>query len=84
MKGERIPCSVPYCRRTAAKDKFPDCSSIICGKHWRLGDPRWRQTYRKAYRLWKATGNVRYAKLLDYCWERVLRQAVERSAGITS
>jgi hypothetical protein len=24
MSGERIPCRVPFCRRTAARRRFPD------------------------------------------------------------
>ena len=30
--AERIPCVVPFCRRTAARDKHPDASEIICWK----------------------------------------------------
>lgn len=82
MKPDRIPCAVAFCRRSASKEKFPDCGKIICGKHWRLGDLRWRLAYRKAWKLWKQTGNERYARILNYCWLRVLAQATERSAGI--
>jgi len=40
---DRIPCCVPYCRRTASRAKFPHCSEIICGKHWRLAPAAWRR-----------------------------------------
>lgn len=82
MKPNRTACMVPFCRRTVSKEKFGD-ADVICGKHWRLGDQRWRRAYRKAWRKWKETGDQRYARLVDYCWLRVLRQATERAAGIT-
>ncbi len=33
--SDRIPCCVPYCRRTASRTKFVDSEEIICGPHWR-------------------------------------------------
>jgi hypothetical protein len=30
---DRIPCCVPFCRRTGARIRFPDAEEIICGKH---------------------------------------------------
>lgn len=32
---ERIPCCVPFCRRTASRTKFAASEEIICGPHWR-------------------------------------------------
>lgn len=32
---ERVPCIVPFCRRTARAEKHPGSEEIICGKHWR-------------------------------------------------
>lgn len=80
---ERISCAVPYCRRTAPADKFEPGSRIICGKHWRLGDERPRRAYSLAKKRLKATGLERYLRIVHNCWERVLRQAIERAAGIT-
>lgn len=31
----RIPCCVPFCRRTAAAERHPTSEEIICGKCWR-------------------------------------------------
>lgn len=83
MRPDRIPCAVPFCRRTAAKKDFPDSARIICGKHWRLGDERWRRLYSKARRRFLKTESERDGLLINYCWDRVLRQAIERAAGIT-
>lgn len=50
----RIACSVPFCRRTAAKDRHPGCTEIICGRCWREGVPKpLRVIYGRAYRLAK-------------------------------
>ena len=32
MTADRIKCVVPFCRRT----RKPDCTEMICGKHWRM------------------------------------------------
>lgn len=42
---DRIPCAVPFCRRTAAREKHPHATWIICGKHWRLASKRKRRLY---------------------------------------
>ncbi|PZU95534.1 MAG: hypothetical protein DI527_00565 [Chelatococcus sp.] len=57
MKPGRIPCCIPFCRRTASKEKFPDCEEIICGKHWRMADKKARSFKTKAeqeLRRWEA------------------------------
>lgn len=79
----RIRCEVPFCRRTAKR--LPDdtaATRIICGKHWRLGDARYRKLYSMAKRNWKKTGTDRYGWLMHRAWERVRRQAIERAAGL--
>lgn len=35
LQGPRIPCLVPFCKRTAPAEKYEGCE-IICAKHWRL------------------------------------------------
>lgn len=84
-RPDRIPCSVPFCRRTAPKKKFPEPGTeIICGKHWRLADVRARRLYSLAWRKYRRTGGERYMRIICSCWRRVLKQATERSAGITA
>lgn len=36
VKPGRIACCVPFCKRTASRAKFGECTEIICGKHWRM------------------------------------------------
>ena len=46
-RPDRIPCVVPFCRRTATRDREDtDDVEIICGKHYRLADAklRWHKT----------------------------------------
>lgn len=52
-KPGRIPCCIPFCRRTAAAEKYPGCTEIICGKHWRLAPKRNRQIYSRAYKRYE-------------------------------
>jgi hypothetical protein len=49
----RIPCSVPFCRRTASRDRHPNCTEIICGKHWRLASKKARSFKVKAERAYE-------------------------------
>lgn len=52
-KPGRIPCEVPFCRRTADAAKYPEGTRIICGKHWRTAPVTWRARWgrlRKRYR----------------------------------
>jgi hypothetical protein len=49
----RLRCCVPYCRRSASRDKFPNVDEIICGKHWRLAPKAWRVRKRKIERYYR-------------------------------
>ncbi len=61
IKNDRIPCCVPYCRRTAAREKFPGCTEIICGKHARMAPRTIRLRYRKLFRRYrKNLGGMEY------------------------
>lgn len=51
--GDRIPCCVPFCRRTAARDRFPNCDEIICGKHWRMAPASWRRRQARLGRMYR-------------------------------
>lgn len=58
---DRIACCVPFCRRTAPRDKFPNCSEIICGKHGRMASRTVRLRYRKLFRRYrKNLGGMQY------------------------
>lgn len=81
---DRIPCEVPFCRRTASKAKFPEPDTrIICGKHWRTADQRPRRAYSLAMRRVRKNLDDERAKVIaNNCWERVRKQAIERAAGV--
>ncbi|WP_048902683.1 hypothetical protein [Agrobacterium pusense] len=44
---DRIPCINPNCRCTAAQDRFPGSTSIICGKCWRAIPARYRARWKQ-------------------------------------
>ncbi len=45
--ADRICCINPNCRRTAAQDKFPRSSRIICGKCWKALPERMRRRHKQ-------------------------------------
>ena len=80
----RLPCSVPFCRRTTAAGRFAEW---ICARHWLLVSPATKARKRKAARL------LRQARLRGlekpmiearsaHVWERCKTEAIERAAGI--
>jgi hypothetical protein len=92
----RIPCIVPFCRCTAAADKFRGATEIICGKHWRPVSAetkaRYRQVKRRRDKVWRLTtkrgGGITpdvyeiARNAVDATWERRKAEAIERAAGI--
>ncbi|MDQ0135724.1 hypothetical protein J2T08_003645 [Neorhizobium galegae] len=42
----RIPCLNPNCRRTAAQEKYPNSSNIICGKCWKAMPAEFRRRWK--------------------------------------
>lgn len=50
MVGNRIKCCNPACRRTAAEEKHPGSSEIICSKCWKLLPKRLTSRYRQLRR----------------------------------
>lgn len=52
-KPGRIPCVVPFCRRTADATKFGADCEIICGKHWRMAPATWRRRKSKLHRMYR-------------------------------
>lgn len=49
----RIPCAIPFCRRTADAEKFEGCEEIICGKHWRMAPASWRRRRTRLLRTYR-------------------------------
>lgn len=94
----RIPCIVPFCRRTADAAKFAG-QEIICGKHWRLASATLRRRHSRMARRYRkhfgdngwwhyAPGSperlacVRLARICDALWDRCKAQAIQRAGGI--
>jgi len=57
MTGERLPCCVPFCRRTTRAGPFREW---ICGKHWRLVSRKTKTRRRMAERI-VARADARFA-----------------------
>lgn len=97
LKPGRIPCCVPFCRRTA-KDEGAEGQEVICGKHWRLADKVLTQQYRKLFRqvgrdmdahpdLYALPCHERKRIIADYkrcdgLWRQIKTQAIERAVGL--
>ena len=80
----RLPCSVPFCRRTTAAGRFAEW---ICAKHWPLVS--WTTKARKrmdARLLRKARLRGIEKPMIEaraaQVWERYKAEAIERAAGI--
>ena len=85
-RPERIPCIVPWCCRTVASKNLPaaHCESI-CGRHWRLVDPRVKWILRRIRAKARKIGWTPTLQLLEHRnWIRAKRQAIERAMGITA
>lgn len=93
----RLACCVPFCRRSFKQDKagnpWPKGSRVICGKHWRMARPLLRRRYARVKRLLtrglvskhgKRPYRVNIRWVLHRAFERIVREAVERSAGISA
>ena len=86
----RIPCLVPFCRRTAPIEKYAtDDVEIICHKHWVGIDRKWRKRYTMINRVlrtkepsdFKHPDNV--IRIRNRVWRMCRRQAIERAGGIS-
>lgn len=94
---DRIPCEVPFCRRTARPDRVG--TVWICGQHWGLVPKRYRMAlsragrrYRKRFGdnpFWKYPGGsplrleaVRRVRIWERLWARCRKVAIERAVGI--
>lgn len=83
--SDRIPCVVPFCRRTR---KPNGAREWICGRHWPLVDIRAKRKLARLRRLLRRCRSQRQwqiaANLFDVQWELCKRQAIERAAGISA
>ncbi len=87
--GDRLPCCVPFCRRTIAAGRFREW---LCPKHWRLVSPTRKARKRRTERLLaKARARADRARIeLRWChhastaWERCKAEAIERAMGIAA
>lgn len=84
----RIPCCVPFCRRTTGQRYTEWC----CGPHWRLGSGTLRRRKARVRRriasLYRRGGmhSAQWARLIrlhNAIWERIKAQIIERAAGIS-
>jgi hypothetical protein len=78
-KPGRIPCVVPFCRRTTARADF---DQWLCGDHWRLTDKASRRVYGRHLRRWRRYGTASYGPAAARIWRRLCAQAIQRAAGI--
>jgi hypothetical protein len=88
MKPGRIPCLVPFCRRTGKRTSDAADEEIICGPHFRLADKSKRRRLSKLYRAWARAAELskrKYllTKLWWRQWEAIKVQAIERAMGVT-
>lgn len=73
----RVPCCVPFCRRTIARENLPtEHNEWICGRHWTTTSRAWRR------RLFLFRRRDRQ-DLEDRMWAMLKHQAIERSVGIS-
>lgn len=71
--SSRIPCINPLCRRTAAQDKFPGSTQIICGKCWRAVPDRIRRRWKQLKTRWKRLERaMRKNHVHGETWSRVV------------
>jgi hypothetical protein len=74
--GDRIPCCIPHCRRTAPREKFADSEEIICGRCWRripaARRHRHKQLEKRLAKLWRLyerdrrAGRITASRELDF------------------
>jgi hypothetical protein len=82
MVAERIPCAVPFCRRTASREKHPHATEIICWKHYRLSRKRLRRLYRLAQRRLERDRSEKGWRRCWRLWEAIKAECIA-AAGAT-
>ncbi len=84
MTAARLPCCVPFCRRTTAAGRFDEW---LCAKHWPLVSIRLKARKRKAQRLLqralaRGLDKPMIAARAAATWEASKVEAIERAVGI--
>lgn len=75
-ENDRIPCEVPFCRRTIGQQRLREGDNAwLCPNHWRL-IPKGRK---QVYSLARRRGNHRAAQ---WIWPRLVAVATEKATGI--
>lgn len=77
MSDDRLPCVVPFCRRTAARERYPGASEWICGKHWPQTRARLRRLYRRAVARFKREPSERGHRRCLRLWEALKAEAMQ-------
>ena len=81
----RLPCIVPFCRRSAPKDRWPGATEYLCPKHYPLASKTLRRRLQRIKRRYGPTATITHnrARALSYrLWERIKARAIEAAAGI--
>lgn len=85
---DRIPCCVPFCRRTVSARRFaeivePPDDCWICGSHWSAVPARAKAVKRRSKRALRQAPDdpvalLRFLRISRRC----TRMAIERGAGL--
>ena len=88
-KADRVPCCIPFCKRTAARAKHPGVVEIICYLHYRTGSKTLRSRLsrlrkrRERYHPERDVGKIARSYAIDWqIWSRLKNQIIERAMGI--
>lgn len=71
--SERVPCLVPFCRRTRAAEGTPEW---VCGRHWPVVPRRLRALYAAAKRKWGRDPSPRNAARCARIWKKCREAAI--------
>ena len=89
MTGARVPCIVPFCRRTRRRCRDEDDQARwICGKHWRHVSRTKKLLMRRCARRWRAIPDKRtwrayhWNRLFWHTFDAAAREAIEAAGGI--
>jgi hypothetical protein len=81
--ADRVPCIVPFCRRTMAADKLAPYREHICMIHWRAVSARTKWIRRRVKAKVARIGWTPAMQVLEgRTWDRAKRQAIEAAGGI--
>lgn len=76
MASDRIPCIIPFCRRTHPPADFDEW---ICSKHWAVTDRRYRRVYARIRRKLRRSDDIGLDRRAWRIWTRLKMQVCQRS-----